>query len=160
MRITSAGNVGVATATPDEKLTVGGIFTPSAENAYTLGTSTTRWKEAWAGNGTVQTSDARLKTNVLPLNYGIAEIMKMNPVAYNWKTSPSTDRKVGLIAQEVQSVIPEVVVGDAAKETLGMNYAELAPVLIKAIQQQQQRLATLKAELAALTETANHFAQN
>ncbi|MEP7258184.1 MAG: tail fiber domain-containing protein [Flavitalea sp.] len=155
MRITAAGNVGVGTTTPAEKLSVGGIMTPKTDNSFTLGNTTNRWKEVWAANGALQTSDVRLKTNIQPLAYGIEELMKMHPVSYNWKTSPATNHKVGLIAQEVQLLAPEIVTGDATKENLGMNYGELAPLLIKAIQQQQQRLASLKAELAKLTEPQN-----
>ncbi len=153
MRIAYTGNVGIGQiAVPSEKLTVAGIMSPALDNAYTLGTSVNRWREVWASNGVVQTSDVNMKTNITPLNYGLTELMQMRPVSYNWKNDPKGKRKVGLIAQETQQIIPEVVKGDALKEKLGMNYAELVAVLIRSIQQQQQKLKELRTELNNLTQ--------
>jgi hypothetical protein len=150
MRIAANGNVGIGQiAAPSEKLTVAGIISPSADNTYTLGTSTNRWSEVWAANGVIQTSDAGMKTNISSLNYGINELMRLRPVSYRWKSFPK-ERKIGLIAQETQQVIPEVVMGIASKGKLGVIYPELVSVLIKSIQQQQEKLKELKAELDAL----------
>ena len=67
----------------------------------------------------------------------------MRPVGFNWKENPNANHKVGLIAQEVREIVPEVVLGDEAKETLGLNYAELVPVLINAIKEQQHQIDEL-----------------
>ena len=104
----------------------------------------------YAANGTIQTSDLRLKTNIQPLKYGLKEVMNMQPVSYNWKTDPTSNGKIGLIAQEVRSVVPEVVVGDEQKENLGMNYAELVPVLINAIKEQQKEIDEFKQRVKSL----------
>jgi hypothetical protein len=156
MRITASGNVGIGNiAVPADKLTVAGVMAPSADNLYSLGTSTNRWSEVWSTAGVISTSDARMKTNIEPLEYGLTQLMKINPVGYNWKQSPTTQHKIGLIAQEMQTIIPEVVVGDALVENLGLKYADLVPVLIRSIQQQQTKLEKLKAELAQLSENAD-----
>ena len=102
--------------------------------------------EVWSANGVVQTSDYRLKTKIQEIPYGLKEVMQMRPVVYNWIQRPQ-QRKVGLIAQEVQQVIPEVVTGDPAKDILGMNYAELVPVLINAIKELKGEVDALKREL-------------
>lgn len=149
IRITATGNIGIGTSAPADKLSVAGIFTPSADNTYTMGKSGARWSAVWSANGVIQTSDIRLKKNIQPLHYGLNTVMQMNPVSYRWKTNDNGN-KVGLIAQEVKQLVPEVVVGDEAKENLGMNYAELVPVLIKTIQEQQARLAILNKELKQL----------
>jgi hypothetical protein len=154
MRITASGNVGINTNSPTEKLTVGGIIAPSADNLYTLGTSTARWSEVWATNGAIQTSDVRLKTNIQPLEYGVSEVLKMSPVQYKWKDNPESGVQLGLIAQRIQKTIPEVVTGDAKKEKLGMNYAELVPVLINSIKEQQVKLQALKLELEMLKKNS------
>lgn len=151
MRVTSSGNVGIGQIiSPSEKLIVGGILSPATDNAFTFGTSDNRWSAVWAANGAVQTSDMHLKTNITNLNYGIREVMRLRPVHYNWKTDPHGPVKVGLIAQETQKLIPEVVTGKASKQKLGMNYPEMVSVLISAIQQQQEKIKQLKAELASL----------
>jgi hypothetical protein len=153
MRITSSGNVGIGTTNPGDKLSVGGVVAPASDNTYTLGKSFARWTTVYAANGVIQTSDLRLKTNIHPLNYGLKEVLQLNPVRYNWKSNPSSGNKIGLIAQEVREVIPEVVVGDERKEHLGMNYAELVPVLINAIKEQQGEINSIQEQINALRKT-------
>ena len=70
--------------------------------------------------------------------------MKLNPVAYNWKDENDKANKIGLIAQEVQKIIPEVVIGDEEKEKLGMNYAEMIPELINAVQELKIKIDLLR----------------
>jgi hypothetical protein len=125
-------------------------FQPGSNNNYSLGTSSLKWTAVYATNGTIQTSDKRLKTNIHRLPYGLKEILRMHPVEYNWKTNPNGESKIGLIAQDVRQLIPEVVVGDETKENIGMNYAELVPVLINAIKEQQQQIEELKKKVKRL----------
>jgi hypothetical protein len=97
-------------------------------------------------------SDSRLKENVEPLSAGLSEVLQLNPVTYNFKSDETKANQVGLIAQEVLEVIPEVV-GVPIDETngsYGINYAGLTPVLVKAIQEQQAMIEELKAKVAAL----------
>ncbi len=126
--------------------TVSGAVLPSLDNngSHTLGSSGARWYAVYSTNGTIQTSDRRLKTNIKSLNYGLKEVLAMEPVSYNWKDSSQPQNKVGLIAQDVKKLVPEVVIGDETKENLGMNYAELVPVLINAIKEQQKQIDELK----------------
>lgn len=95
-----------------------------------------------SGNVTIagsltQTSDKRLKENIVELEYGLKDLLKLDPVAYTWKKFPDrTDRSLGLIAQDVQSVIEEVVhVNKDKDQTLSVSYIELIPVLINAIKE-------------------------
>ncbi len=148
-----------------EQLTDAGAFTigsnsnfvsiPDAVNS--LGSSTNRWLDVWAADGTINTSDARDKKNIRDLNYGLNEIMQLHSVKFNWKAGANQNDKVGLIAQELQKVIPEVVrdyefktdetTGKREKvpsERLGVMYSDLIPVLIKAIQEQQLMIEELK----------------
>jgi hypothetical protein len=148
-RITPDG-VGVGTTTTTDILNVAGILSPSADNSYTTGTSTDRWSAVYAANGTIQTSDARLKTNIRPLDYGWHQLASMHPVQYNWKDKPGGATRIGLIAQKVRTLVPEVVSGDESRGHLGMNYAELIPVLIQTLKQQQHQLDLLKEQLADL----------
>lgn len=127
----------------------GGQIIPDGDNQWSCGSSARRWSAVYAGNGVIQTSDIRMKKNIHELPYGLAEVLQLRPVGYNWKDN-SGSNKIGLIAQEVRKVIPEVVVGDEAKENLGMNYAELVPVLINAIKELKTDLEQTKKELSAL----------
>jgi len=125
-------------------------FQPANDNNYTLGATGKRWSAVHATNGAIQTSDARLKTNIHLMSYGLKEVMAMKPVQFNWKDNPSANPKIGFIAQEIKELVPEVVSGDETKENLGMNYAELVPVLVNAIKDQQKQIDELKKEIAAL----------
>ncbi|HEX5154261.1 MAG TPA: tail fiber domain-containing protein [Parafilimonas sp.] len=131
-----------------------------------LGSSSHRWSEVWAQDGVINTSDLRDKTNIRDLNYGLKEILKLRSVKFNWKESASKEDKLGLIAQELQKVMPEVVRDYEYKRDengnrkkvqsarLGVSYDDLIPVLIKAIQEQQQEIEALKKVIGHTTASA------
>lgn len=131
MRISYNGNIGIGTtSTTTYKVNVSGSVN--------------------ASGGYSQNSDGRLKKNIRPLTYGLSKLLALNPVSYNWKDSTHPENKIGFIAQEVRKVIPEVVTGDENKETIGMNYAELIPVLVNAIKELAQQVTDLKKEIQSL----------
>lgn len=152
LRIANGGNIGIGVSAPSEKLTVAGIVTPGTDNTYTIGKNGARWSAVYAANGTIQTSDIRTKKNIQPLETGLPVLLKMRPVKYQWKDDSDRRQHVGLIAQEVRKLVPEVVSGNEATEKLGMNYAELVPVLIRSLQQQQQKLKELNEQMEALSK--------
>jgi hypothetical protein len=88
-------------------------------------------------------SDERLKTNIQVIPYGLDTVNTLRPVCYEWKSPETygTGRQVGMIAQEVQQIIPECVSGS---DTLSLDYQKLVPVLTKAIQELSARLAALE----------------
>jgi len=128
----------------------GNMF-PTGDGISSLGKSTNRWTAVFAQNGTIQTSDARLKKSVTNLNYGLGQIMQLRPVTFQWKDSRDTRTHLGLIAQEVDQVVPEVVEhSDDPAAPLGLNYSGLVPVLIKAVQEQQTTITKNDAEIKKL----------
>ncbi len=117
---------------------------PGSDNAGSCGSSSLRWNTVYASNGTINTSDQRLKKNIQNLDYGLGKVMQLRPVTFEWKDN-SSGKKIGLIAQELQEIIPEVVeIGDDENKTLGVYYSDLIPVLVKAIQDQQSEIESLK----------------
>ena len=131
-------------------LRINAALLPDLDNINVLGNPSQRWTTVYATNGTINTSDRREKKNIEALSYGLAEVLEMQPVSFNWKNKDNPDLKLGLIAQELQELIPEVVQshawevdeesGELSKkelERLGVYYSDLVPVLIKAIQEQQ-----------------------
>jgi hypothetical protein len=88
-------------------------------------------------------SDERFKQSIQDLPYGLDEVMQLRPVSWDWKTG---GQDVGLIAQDLQKVIPEFVV-PIADEALGINYMALMPVVLKAIQDQNKLIEDLRKRL-------------
>ena len=92
-------------------------------------------------------SDARAKSNVKSINYGLSTLSKLRPVSYTLTNNPSGQndhQELGLIAQELEQVMPELVRTDKDGKKL-VNYTGLLPVLIKSIQELQKEVAALKA---------------
>jgi len=99
-------------------------------------------------NGTfINASDASVKRDIEPLQYGLAEVRRLRPVSFNWKSIANPQKTIGLIAQEVQPVIGEVVYDNPVEEQsrLGIAYSNLIPVLINAIQELADQLDALRA---------------
>ena len=122
---------------------------PSTSGTYNLGSSSKRWNYIYSSN-LLQVSDARLKTNIINSNYGLTAILRIRPVTYNWKEGDDKQTKIGFLAQELRKVVPEAVVGNESQETLAVNYTEIIPILVKAIQEQQQQIEILKRKLTLL----------
>ncbi|MBU0764235.1 MAG: tail fiber domain-containing protein, partial [Bacteroidetes bacterium] len=134
-------NRGTSTWIP---IKMGGNVYPVNDNQFAFGASSLRWTAIYAVNGTIQTSDKRLKKDIKDMSYGLDEIMKLHPVSFTWKENDNGTH-LGLVAQDVLPVIKEVVdIGEDEDETLGINYSELVPVLIKAIQEQQKKIEALE----------------
>ncbi len=95
--------------------------------------------------GFVPPSDLRLKHDVRDLETALETVMSLRPVRFVYNDLPG--ERIGLIAQEVQELLPELVIADPTTEEgmLGLNYTELIPVLIKAIQELQAEVEALKA---------------
>jgi hypothetical protein len=88
-------------------------------------------------------SDYRLKQDLKEYN-GIDLISKIKTYNYEWKSDKS--RSYGVLAHELQEVLPYAVVGKKDDEQMqGVDYSKLVPVLVKAIQEQQAQIEELKA---------------
>jgi len=99
---------------------------------------------------TINFSDARLKKDIRESPYGLEEILKLRPVTYRWKNPTTTDRtQIGLIAQELQQVIPEIVYADR-DGILSVNYTALLPVIVKAMKEQKITIDRQEERIAAL----------
>jgi hypothetical protein len=104
-----------------------------------------------SANGTSWTtnSDARLKTNVQTLGYGLTSVLALLPKEYEYKVDEGK-KCFGFIAQDVVNVIPELVdAPEDSSEMMGIEYQAIIPVLVKAIQEQQAIIESLKARLDA-----------
>jgi hypothetical protein len=98
-------------------------------------------------------SDSRVKKNITPLQYGLGEILQLNPVAFNMISEDDSNKKhIGLIAQEVKLVMDETVddLIDTETQMYGLDKSVLVPVIIKAMQEQQALIQSLTDRITAL----------
>jgi hypothetical protein len=131
----------------------------AAQHVFFAGTSpsNSNWLFTISGDGNAfmpgtlsQSSDARLKTNILPITSALGSILQLNAYHYQWKNKSSDQStQVGIIAQEVQKVFPELVKENAEGE-LSVNYSGLIPLLITGMKEQQSHIKNLETELMEL----------
>lgn len=135
-------------------------FMPMNDGTQSLGQATNRWNTVFATNGIINTSDRREKKEIQPLNYGLNQLMQLKPVTFRWNNAQvdNNSKHLGFVAQDLQEVLPEVVIdsewmeegqGKVWKKTplLGVNYAEVIPVLVKSIQEQQYIIEAQKKQI-------------
>ena len=94
-------------------------------------------------------SDRSLKKDIIDLDSSLETVMKLRPVKYVMKTDKLEKVQVGFIAQEVQEVIPEVVV-EHDDGLLSMDYSRITAHLVKAMQEQQRLIEELRSEIELL----------
>ncbi len=140
LRVLNGGNVGIGTLTP------GGLFELGLDQGRKPSTST------WT-----ITSDARLKTIDGAYTKGLADIMKLNPIAYHYKNvgkrvfdkSVIEAQSVGFTAQDVQKVFPEAV-GKDDDGYLNLNIHPILVAQVNAIKEQQTQIVSLQKQNEAL----------
>ena len=93
------------------------------------------------------TSDERLKENIKDLETGLTEIMALKPRRFDWKEGEgnSTKNNAGFIAQEVETVLPELVgdyLHDEIDDVKSVRMGDILPTLVKAVQEQQALIET------------------
>ncbi len=98
-------------------------------------------------NGFLYSSDRNLKKNITPLEGSLEKIMKLSGYSYNWKSTGKAD--IGIIAQEVETVYPDLVHTNS-EGVKSVEYANLIAPLIEAVKTQQKEIEVLKAEVAGL----------
>ena len=94
---------------------------------------------SWTAN-----SDARLKNVIGPILGAVEKLNSINGVLYSWKSDPKNRVYPGVLAQDVQSVLPEAVDSDVP-ERLGVRYTELIPLLVNAIKELKAKIDILEA---------------
>ncbi|MFN8284306.1 MAG: tail fiber domain-containing protein [Chitinophagales bacterium] len=140
MRIKGNGNVGIGVA-PTQKLHVAG-------NGLFTGTVT-------ASCGVLICSDIRYKKGIQPLQDVLSKITKLQGVSYYFKKKEFKDKnfndnkQIGLIAQEVEKIYPELVFTDE-QGYKSIDYSKLTPILVEAVKALELENQDLKNNLTAL----------
>ena len=92
-----------------------------------------------------QASSRHLKKNIRPVQNPLIKLKKLSGVTYQWKKTGRKD--IGVIAEEVDEVFPEIVGHDANGKATGVDYGRLSSVLIEAVKAQQVQLDAQKAQI-------------
>ena len=101
------------------------------------------------------TSDKRLKENIQPINDALCKVIGVSGNTFNWKSltkeeiqtiHSNTGRDVGVIAQEIEEVLPEAVT-TRDNGYKAVNYEKIVPLLIEAIKEQQKQIDELKSKV-------------
>jgi hypothetical protein len=95
-------------------------------------------------------SDARLKCGIESLGSTLEGLQRLDGKTYTFERDPTATRKIGLLAQDVEAVFPELVVSDD-EGILSVNYQGLIPVLINALNEQTVRIERLEREKAQMS---------
>lgn len=142
-------------------------FAPYLDNTTSLGVASYRWTAVYAVNGTIQTSDRNKKENIRTISYGLDALMNLKPVSFRWKDNAcrvGTGNNLGFVAQDLEQIIPDAVVHtytsdeeirnaretkgiELDRESYGVKYTELIPVLVKAIQEQQALIEKMQQQI-------------
>ena len=94
-------------------------------------------------------SSIRWKDNIRPIDDPIGKIKQLRGVYFDWKKNKQRD--LGMIAEEVGRVIPEVVsYEDNGKDASGLDYNRLVALLVEVIKEQRKKISSLKQEMLEL----------
>jgi hypothetical protein len=116
----------------------------SAQYLYCIGSTNGVYLSPGATSWTAN-SDERIKNINSQITNAVDKLNSLRTVKYSWKSDKTNKLNLGLIAQDVQAVLPEIVDEQPDEiKTLGVRYTELIPVLVKAIQELSAENNTLK----------------
>ncbi|MEH1945275.1 MAG: tail fiber domain-containing protein [Nostoc sp.] len=160
------GNVGIGTKTPSEKLEVDGNLKVSGKifgkisrltsdnGSYFIALqddrnlcicNTSNGSPAWCSGSNV--SDINFKTEICEISNSLEKLLSLRGVSFYWKDKTMGEsREIGVIAQEVEQVFPELV-KVISDEQRFVQYEKFVPILIEAIKQQQQLISELREDI-------------
>jgi hypothetical protein len=137
-------NVGIGTTEPSERLDVNGrARIRLVEDA--IGDATPVVVDDDGVLYKSSPSSKRYKQNIRNLDVDPEKVLKLQSVRFEWKKNGAED--IGLIAEEVQQVIPDLVRYNKDGNPEGVRYDKLAVYLLEALKAQQERISTLEREI-------------
>lgn len=148
MTFETGGHIGIGLTDPNDALdVVGDIDATGCVQTDDTGTI-----------GGACLSDRRLKKNISKLDEQLGSVLNLRPVRFDWK-DPSNGQtgQIGLIAQDVEDVIPEMVTTDEHGNKRIRYDISLQIRMIKALQEQQEMITSYQSEVGILRKELNEI---
>jgi len=96
-------------------------------------------------------SSGRWKENITPIENALSKVTQLTGVYFDWKKENGGKHDIGMIAEDVGKVVPEVVTYDEnGVDANGMDYGKLSALLVEAIKEQQKQIEDLKSRVQVL----------
>jgi len=148
----ASGNVGIGTISPSYTLDVSGTVNIASGSALRFGGT-----QVCTSTGCTSSSDERLKENILPLKNSLEKVLTLEGVEYDYKDKLkfSDKKQVGVIAQNVEKVFPEVVITDQQTGLKSVAYDHLVAPLIEATKALFYKIVNVERNLASVKTEAD-----
>jgi Chaperone of endosialidase len=135
------GTIRIGAAGSQTATYIAGIFNTKLEGSEVVISKT--------GQLGVLASSERYKTGIQTMGPNSAKLQQLRPVTFHLKTNPQGALQYGLIAEEVDTVYPDLVIRDEEGKIQGVRYDELAPMLLNEVQLLQQKITAQSDVIAA-----------
>jgi hypothetical protein len=112
-------------------ITVGSGLTATAY--YNSSVSIRNGNSVYASGGFYESSDERLKNLLTPVEVSLEKLSQLRKIYYTWKEGDDKKRHIGLVAQDVQKIYPELVEEDEETGNLSMSYDKVSVLALAAI---------------------------
>ena len=141
----SSSNYVIKTNVNDKDFIIKGVDNSSEITALTIDMSGAG--AATFNNDVTAFSDKRLKTDIEPITNALTKVMQMQGVYYKRNDVEDAREQVGVLAQDMEAVLPEVVLtADDDMQTKSVDYGKICSVLIEAIKELKNEIEELKAK--------------
>jgi hypothetical protein len=139
---TESGTIRIGSGSTHTRIFLAGVLNSSVTGSAVLITGT--------GQLGIATSSARFKQDITDMGSASDSLMKLRPVTFHYKGHTGDPLQYGLIAEEVEKVLPELVMKDAADQPQTVLYHEMPAMLLNELQKQQRRIEAQDDEIATL----------
>jgi hypothetical protein len=133
-----------------------GFCTSSTSGAYGIYVA----KGIYSEGNIVAYSDRRKKENIMSVDNALETLLQLRGVYYNRTDDETKKRNIGVIAQEVEEILPEVVTYASDIDEYGVSYGNFAGLFIEAIKEQNEVIKKQSDEIKELKEILNNLILN